>query len=67
MPVAPYGSTKYRDWNRERMRRRRTDAAQWRRELNLQSIRRVSETITKYEALLNEPAAGAGVTLFGAR
>ena len=55
MPVAPYGSTKYRVWNRERMQRRRAQPALFRRELNLKSIRGANKTITKYEALLKPP------------
>lgn len=45
MPVAPYGSEHYREWNRERMRRRRKHPTRARRELDLQSIRRVDKTI----------------------
>lgn len=55
MPVAPYGTTKYRDWNRNRMRRRRADPALSRRELNLQSINAADRTIAKLEARLKPP------------
>lgn len=55
MPDARYGTTKYQAWNRDRMRRRREDAALHRRELNLLSISRVDKTIAKYAARLKPP------------
>jgi hypothetical protein len=44
MPVAPYGTEKYRTWNRERMRRVRSLGISWgkwnRRHYSAQQVRR---------------------------
>ncbi len=47
MPVAPYGTPKYRAWNRDRMRRRRKSPGAVRRELDLASIHRADRTISR--------------------
>ena len=58
MPVAPYGTLKYRAWNRARMQRRRENGHVRRRERLLRSIREADVSIARYEAQLTPHQEG---------